>query len=252
MTAFDMATAGPSWDLRQGNCVEPLTGLGGLAALSVDVTITDPPYDEHTHTAQRVGRMRNERGDYCRTRSLGFEHLEPRLRRLVACELARVTRRWVLVFSDLESHHLWSRDLARAGLEHVRVGIWHKLGATPQFTGDRPASAAEAIVIAHRPGRKFWNGGGRHASWTCPIVNGKRRHTTEKPLSLMERLIRDFTLPGELVLDPFAGSGTTGAAAVRLGRNFIGWERSPIYADWARRRLAATHEQLELCFASGS
>lgn len=62
----------------------------------------------------------------------------------------------------------------------------------------------------------------------------------------MERLVRDFSDRGELILDPFAGSGTTGVAALRLGRRFLGWERNPKYHGTADRRLAATHEQLEL------
>jgi DNA modification methylase len=73
-------------------------------------------------------------------------------------------------------------------------------------------------------------------------------HQTQKPLALMEILVRLFSDPGELILDPFAGSGTTGVAAVRLGRRFIGWEMSPEYAEIARRRLAVAREQLEIGF----
>ena len=62
----------------------------------------------------------------------------------------------------------------------------------------------------------------------------------------MERLILDFTDPGDLILDPFAGSGTTGVAAVRLGRRFVGWEKDPKYHAIATKRLAGTREQLSL------
>jgi site-specific DNA-methyltransferase (adenine-specific) len=72
-------------------------------------------------------------------------------------------------------------------------------------------------------------------------------HTTQKPEALMEALIRDFTDPGDLILDPFAGSGTTGVAAIRLGRRFIGWEKDPKYHAIALKRLTAAREQLELC-----
>jgi DNA modification methylase len=70
-------------------------------------------------------------------------------------------------------------------------------------------------------------------------------HQTQKPLALMETLVRLFSDPGELILDPFAGSGTTGVAAVRLGRRFLGWEMNPEYAEIARKRIAAAREQLE-------
>ena len=77
--------------------------------------------------------------------------------------------------------------------------------------------------------------------------NDARVHTTQKPDSLMEALVRDFTDPGDLICDPFAGSGTTGVAAIRLGRRFIGWEKSPQYHAIAVKRLMAAREQLELC-----
>ncbi|HZM28658.1 MAG TPA: site-specific DNA-methyltransferase, partial [Gemmatimonadales bacterium] len=160
----------------------------------------------------------------------------------------------------LESHHLWRRDLEAFGLQHIRVGIWRKEGATPQFTGDRPAVAAEAIEIAgqlgaleiaHPFGRKRWSGGGEHAFWSAPIVlnrgrSKKRFHTTQKPDALMEALVRQFSEPGELVLDPFTGSGTTAVACRRLGRRFIGWEKDEGYAVRARVRIAETAEQRNL------
>ena len=73
-----------------------------------------------------------------------------------------------------------------------------------------------------------------------------RCHPTQKPLSLMEALVRDFSDPGELVLDPFAGAGTTGVAALSLGRRFLGWELDPAHAATAQRRLAEVRPQLEL------
>jgi DNA modification methylase len=80
------------------------------------------------------------------------------------------------------------------------------------------------------------------------IVNkgGDQRtgHQTQKPLALMELLVRLLSDPGELILDPFAGSGTTGVAALRLGRRLVGWEMNPDYVEMARRRLANAREQL--------
>ena len=73
-----------------------------------------------------------------------------------------------------------------------------------------------------------------------------KHHPTEKPLGLLRFLIRSYTNPGDLVVDPFAGSGTTGVACVSQGRRFVGWERSETYHEIARKRLSGTFEQADL------
>jgi modification methylase len=85
------------------------------------------------------------------------------------------------------------------------------------------------------------------SDWLMPICtgperlkdNGEKVHPTQKPEALLHRILLATTRPGETVLDPFFGSGTTGAVAKRLGRGFIGIERDPRYAAFARERLAA-------------
>lgn len=222
--------------------------LPDLAA--VDVVITDPPYSEHVHRSVRSRRMdpsrdRGGRGGAdirCRV-DLGFEHLTPELRRAVSIEAGRLARRWVVVFSDVEGAGTWRDDLTRAGLEYVRTGAWIKLGCTPQFSGDRPASGFETVTITHQPGRKRWNGGGRHAIWSHPIVldrshRGRRNHPAEKPEGLLAELVDQFSDPGDLILDPFAGSGTTAVAAARLGRRCIAIEDQERHCATIVRRLA--------------
>lgn len=217
---------------------------------AADHVITDPPYSAHVHGAARSSRMvsANDRGgkfgaDVRRNVDLGFEHLTPELRAFCAEQFARISRRWVLVFSDQESAHLWGDDLMAAGLDYVRTGAWIKVGSTPQFSGDRPAVGFEAITITHPKGRKRWNGGGKHAVWSHPIVLDRGRsgvgrlHTTQKPQELMQVLIDQFTDPGEVILDAFAGSGTTLAAARMLGRRSIGIEQSEHYCEVIAKRL---------------
>ena len=68
-------------------------------------------------------------------------------------------------------------------------------------------------------------------------------HPTQKPLSIMEYLIKTYTNPGDVILDPFMGSGTTGVAALNLGPNFIGFEREPEYFDIAQKRLSTMHRE---------
>lgn len=229
--------------LRLGSCLDPLTGLASLPDLAADVTITDPSYSEHTHAKQWVGSALTQQGaKRVKTshKGLTFAHITNDHAAEVARQLARVTRRWSLIFTDLEGIALWRQALAEAGLEYVRTCIWDKIDGAPQFTGDRPAAGAEAIVVAHPKGKKRWNGGGRRNVFRFE-VNGERGdkpHPTTKPLPLMRELVTLFSNPGELVLDPFAGSGSTGVACSMLGRRFLGWELSPDYHAIASRRLA--------------
>lgn len=238
-----------TWTLHHGDCLDPVRGLASLADKSVDHVISDPPYDEHTHAASRRGctgyaeKASSRRATFNRTRSLGFAALTSAQMDELAVQFGRVTRRWVQVFCSVEMVAAWRTAMISAGLDYVRTMAWRKIGGTPQFSGDRPAIAFEAIVVGHAKGRKRWNAGGKHGWYEHPIVlnrgDGEERlHTTQKPLALMLELVTDFTDPGDLILDPFAGSGTTGIAACMLGRRFVGWELSAEYHAIASRRLA--------------
>ena len=216
------------WTLHEGDCLQVLRGM---ADKSVDHVICDPPYDAHTHknAATKSEVTRDHRG-------VSFVHLEDPA--VLAKELLRVSRRWVLAFCAIEQIAAYREG---AGIGWVRSGIWDKIAPSPQISGDRPGQAVEGIAIMHPAGRKRWNRGGGAGIWRFMAPQGADRpdHPTPKPVPLMAALISDFTDPGETILDPFAGSGTTGVAALRLGRNFIGCELDPKYAALARERLEA-------------
>jgi len=244
MSAAAVLAGERAWHVEQGDN-RPF--LASLADRSVDVVISDPPYSEHVHGKQRRQKISGEKeagAKWTRSADLGFACISPESLTNAAREFARLAKRWVLIFSDVELAGDWRAALIAAGLDYVRTGAWIKIGATPQFTGDRPAVGFEAITIAHPKGRKRWSGGGTHGVWAHPIAqnrggNTPRLHTTQKPLPLMLELVSLFTEPGELVLDAFAGSGTTGVAALRLGRRFLGCELDATYATTARERLTA-------------
>lgn len=246
--------------LYHGDYRDVLPGLD-----PVHHVICDPPYSEKTHKSVRSRRMgANDRGgrygaDLRRQVDLGFEHIAPDDMRFLAGEFARLASRWVLVFSDVESDHLWRDDLTDAGLDYVRTGAWVKRGSTPQFSGDRPATAFEAITICHQPGRKRWNGGGRHALWDVPIVLNRARsdkservHPTQKPELLMRHLVADFTDPGDVILDATAGSGTTGVAAKVEGRRAVLIERDEKHCVSAAERLAAVQQAFDFTALEGA
>ena len=237
--------------LHLGDCRDV---MAGLADKSVDVVITDPPYSDHVHAHGRKGTRRTSSGwkgaPIAAARDLGFDALAEDVRRGCAGAFARIVRRWVVVFSDTESSHLWAAALADSALDYVRTAFWHKLGGAPQFTGDRPAVAVEAITLCHPPGRKRWNGGGKHGLYAVPIelhrgtpTDEERVHTTQKPVRLMRALVADFTDPDELILDPFAGSASTLVAAYEQGRRAIGVELDEENATAAAKRLEALVRQ---------
>jgi site-specific DNA-methyltransferase (adenine-specific) len=230
---------GDGWSLHLGDCIE---GMRTLADLSVDVVITDPPYEAEAHTK---GRRTKRDGGVCVPEVIPFAAITHEQRVDVSFEVARTTRRWALVFCQTEAAQLWATCLIAAGLDYVRTMVWIKPDGQPQFTGDRPGVGYESVVVAHRPGRKRCNGGGRTGVFTAyrekgPLVCGEYSgapHPTTKPLPLMRELVSLFSDPGELVLDPFAGSGSTGVACRQLGRRFLGWELNRDYYDIACRRM---------------
>jgi DNA modification methylase len=241
----------PYWSSRDGRIVLHLGDcrevMATLADKSIDVVITDPPYSEHVHTkSRRGGGGKNGRSTIVSEKELGFAHLSADVMTACADAYDRLARRWVLVFSDVESSHLWRGELTASGLEYTRTGAWIKNGGTPQFTGDRPAVGFEAITICHPNGKKKWNGGGTPAVWNYTVALPHledRVHTTQKPIKLLRRLVELFTDPDELILDPFAGSGTTLVAAYEQGRRAIGVELDPKNAAACAARLESLTAQ---------
>lgn len=198
----------------------------------VDCVITDPPYGEATHKGARI--MKHDGA------LIDFAHISDERFMEVIDHSVRLANRWVVM--TCEWHH--AATLEASGRPLVRLGVWIKPNGAPQFTGDRPGTGWEAVAILHRPGKKRWNGGGHHAVWQNNIVSGN--HPTEKPLALLSRWVDQFSDQGETILDPFMGSGTTGVAALQMGRKFIGIERERKYFDIACERIDRAAAQGDL------
>lgn len=243
------------WTLNLGDCLDPVSGLASLADGNVDHVICDPPYEAEAHTKARrttssKWRQSNAHGKAVEEYEIPFAAITEEQRTAAAAQMVRVSGGWVIVFCQVEGVASWRAALEAAGASWRRACAWIKPDGTPQLTGDRPAQGFECIACAWAgEGRSEWNGGGKRGTYEFCVNNfGRldRPHPTSKPEALMEALIRDFTDPNELICDPFAGSGTTGVAAIRHGRRFVGWERDPKYHAVATKRLSAAREQLRM------
>jgi len=196
---------------------------------SVDAVITDPPYDAMTHN-----------GAILKT-EIDFKPLSD-VSSLVM-EFLRISKGWVIVFCSLEMLGDYKKA---AGESWVRGGFWDRVTNMPQLSGDRPAQAGEGVAIMHSPGRKVWNGGGKSAIWRYPVERGMKQHPTQKPLTMLKKLVMQFTQDDFTVIDPFMGSGTTGVACVKTGRNFIGIEIDDGYFRIAEKRIHDAELQMRL------
>ena len=148
--------------------------------------------------------------------------------------------------------------------------VWRKLNPMPNFRGRRFTNAHETMIWAARDaGAKGYTfnyealkAGNEdvqvRSDWTIPLCTGEERlkgrdgkklHPTQKPEALLARVILSASRPGDLVLDPFSGTGTTGATAKRLGRQFIGIERDPAYAAAAEARISRVEPLAEAALA---
>src|ERR1700730_10760938 len=226
-------------EIYHGDCREVLPELG-----AVDHIITDPPYGRDVYVRMRKADSASstahkvKNGSDLRKLAAGAIGAGDHLVSPSSIEFARLARRWGLVFSDAETTWLWRENLEAAGLRYVRTGAWVKPNAMPQMTGDRPGVGFEPCTIAHAQGAMRWNGGGHAGVWTHNTCKVDRPdHPCPKPLPLMTQLVSLFTDPGEIVLDPFMGSGTTLKGAKRLNRRAIGIEIEEQYCEVAAREL---------------
>src|SRR3982751_6703326 len=239
-----------------GDCIELMQALPDR---SVDLVFADPPYN------LQLG------GDLLRPDNSKVDAVDDDWDRFDSFEAYDTfTKAWLKecrrVLKDTGSlwvigsyHNIFrvGAALQDLGFWVLNDGVWRKSNPMPNFKGRRFTNAHETLIWATKnPEQKYtFNYEAMKAlndelqmrsDWTLPIcaggerlkdANGQKAHSTQKPESLLHRVIVSSTKPGDVILDPFFGSGTTGAVAKRLGRRFIGIEREKVYADVARARI---------------
>lgn len=208
-----------------GSCFDEEHGLFAFEDKSVDHIITDTPYAEYVHDIGAARQYHANKKYRDESHDWEFAHFTEEDMIVFAECAVRICKGWILCFSDLESIGMWSKALANAGAKKHNTLIWTKRNAAPKFQGNGPASASEAVVTFWAgKGQSVWNAGGGYGHYHYSVDQHSRRHKTQKPLPLMRQFIIDFTMPGQLILDPFAGGGSTLIAAKQTHRDYIGYE----------------------------
>lgn len=224
-----------------GDALEIVPTLGRFAHI-----ITDPPYEAITHKAlDGKNTARRNDGRPART-AVDFDPIDAIRERVVA--MGDQCDGWFLAFCTPEGVWPWAQAINASPMKYKRACVWVKPDSMPQLNGQGPGAGAENFVAAWAgASHARWNAGGKRGVYTH-LVNGPERHgvhPTEKPRRLMAEIIGDFTQPEQVILDPFAGSGTTGVAAVQMGRKFIGIEKDERYFEIMCRRITDAQRQAD-------
>jgi DNA modification methylase len=212
-----------------GDCLKVMPTL---EAGSIDCILTDIPYSEaeavhiRAHDPEWRGRFSPDRTEID---AADFSLDE------IAAEFMRLCRGSIYVFCGVVQVSRLTEAFRAAGLS-TRHCVWRKTNPAPTNGQHLWVAATENCVYAKRPGAIF-NERCAHNVWDAPVTRNEF-HPSQKPPALFGRLVMASTRPGDLVLDPFAGSGTAGVACLKSGRRCILIERARKYIPVINRRLA--------------
>jgi len=247
------------------NCIKI---LNSLPEKSVDLIFADPPYnlqlqnDLYRPNSSKVDAVKNQWDKF----SSFAKYDEFTLSWLRAAKRVLKDTGTIWVIGTYHNIYRVGAIMQDLGFWFLNDIVWIKANPMPNFRGVRFTNAHETMLWAQKKkGAKYTfnhqslktlnddsreNGLQMRSDWFIPLVNGKERlktkgikdHPTQKPEALLYRVILSSTNPGDVVLDPFFGTGTTGAVAKKLGRDFIGIERDKKYIKVAQNRINAVIE----------
>ncbi len=238
-----------------------VAAMKALPSASIDMIFADPPYN-----LQLGGDLNRPDGSHVDAVTDDWDKFDS----FTAYD--RFTRSWLKEARRIlkPNGSIWVigsyHNIFRVGTAVQDLGfwilndiVWRKANPMPNFKGTRFTNAHETLIWASMGEKARYTFNYRsmktlndelqmRSDWEFPICGGQERlksdgvkvHPTQKPEALLYRVLLAATQPGDVVLDPFFGTGTTGAVAKRLGRRFIGIEREPVYVAAAKARIAAT------------
>lgn len=261
MDLFKHSIKGKRNKILKGDCIEVLKSL---PEESVDLIFADPPYnlqlkkDLSRPDASHVDAVMDEWDHF-----ESFKEYDDFTKEWLK-ECKRVLKKDGTIWVIGSYHNIFrvGTEMQNLGLWMLNDIIWVKNNPMPNFKGTRFTNAHETLIWCaksaeskytfHYESMKAFNDDLQMRSdWHLPICSGHERlkneeghkiHSTQKPEALLYRILLSSTNKGDTVLDPFFGSGTTGAVAKMLGRNFIGIEREDVYIEAATKRIEAAVE----------
>lgn len=252
------APALPRNTIIAGDCIEV---MNGLPEASIDLIFADPPYN-----LQLRGDLHRPEGSQVDAVDDAWDHFASfdaydRFTRAWLAAARRVLKPTGAIWVIGSYHNIFrvGAALQDTGFWILNDVVWRKTNPMPNFRGRRLTNAHETMIWASREqgARYTFNyealkslneGVQMRSDWMLPICTGHERlkdesgdkaHPTQKPESLLHRVLVGASNPGDVVLDPFFGTGTTGAVARKLGRDYIGIEREEAYRRIAQKRLDA-------------
>lgn len=207
--------------LMQGDCLKLIKSIPGT---SIDMVLCDLPYGEVNQKSSGLRLLDRTKADVC---DIDLEQL--------CMELHRVTKGSIYAFCGTEQISVLIGHFKSLGMT-TRVCVWEKTNPSPMNGTRLWISGLEFCIFARKANATF-NEHCKKALWQSPSGRSKI-HPTEKPLKLMERLIKASSNEGDTVLDCVMGSGTTGVACINTGRRFIGMELDEDYFQIAKARIS--------------
>ncbi len=236
VTLVSTALSGRGYEFLLG---DGIAGARNLDDLSVPLLLTDPPYgisSPYTSESQVQRRLRKNGADFIMPRGdFGSWDQDFSAKVWTDIVLPKIGG-WAVIFCAQAQIGEYIEILKHHRMVAVGTMVWQKTNPVPFNHTHKPINAWEAIVIGKRSGTKF-NGHVVHNVFVCKSPSPQERiHPTQKPVPLLSQFVELFSAPGDMVFDPFAGSGSTVLAATQMGRRAIGYEQdAKIFAAAADR-----------------
>jgi modification methylase len=243
-----------------GDCLEI---LATLPENSVDLVFADPPYNlQLQNDLYRPNQTKVDAVDDDWDKFSSFAEYDEFTRAwLAGCRRVLKNTGTLWVIGSYHNIYRVGAILQDLGFWILNDVTWIKDNPMPNFRGVRFTNAHETLIWAqkergvkytfnHHAMKSLNDDLQMRSDWRLPLatgrerikVNGEKAHSTQKPEALLYRILLASSNPGDVVLDPFFGSGTTGAVAKKLRRRYLGIEKNPAYVEVALRRIAAIEE----------